>query len=276
MKYYVRTVIGLGLLTFAIVAFCYSLYQVLQIGTCASGGPYVSARECPDAAGRIIVTLVVSVFVGLIGTAIWGSRGPAPGSEERGGSSGNVISAGIVAWSGLFLGGGLTCLWAVLGPDADPGPGAKVAGIVVGVVFIPMGLIPLVGMLVAAGSKLRARRPASGLGGGSSGDTGLGATAGATAAPASSSVDDTAAAVFGASGDSGSPWTSSLSAPGAIPPPQAAPRPAATFGGLAPGTPGAATGDPAAKLQRLADLKAKGVLTEAEFEAAKAKIIADL
>lgn len=285
MKYYVRTVIGLGILTASLVAFCYSLYQVLQIGTCASGGPYISARECPDSAGKIIVTLVLSVFTGLLGTAIWGARGPAPGSG--GGSSGaNVISAGIVAWSGLFLGGGLTCLWAVLGPDADPGPGAKTAGIIVGAVFVPMGLLPLIGMLVSARSKLKDRR-ASGPGGlgtsappvPSSGG-GLGTPTMSTAGPAaSSSVSDTAAAVFGTSSSDASPWSGGLSSPGAIPPPSSsAPQPAPGFAGLSSSPPAALRGggDPAAKLERLAALKAKGVLTDAEFEAAKAKIISEL
>jgi Short C-terminal domain len=284
VKYYVRTVIGLGVLTFCLVAFCYSLYQVLQIGTCASGGPYVSARQCPDSAGKIIVTLVLSVFIGLIGTAIWAARGPAPGSGGGGGSSGNVISAGIVAWSGLFLGGGLTCLWAALGPDADPGPGAKTAGIIIGAIFIPMGLIPLIGMLVGARSKLKQRRASGAAGLGSAAPApsggGLGTPSISTAQPASSAVSDTAAAVFGTSSGEGSPWAGGLSAPGTIPPPQssAAPQPAPGFAGLSSSPPARLRGggDPAAKLERLAALKAKGVLTDAEFEAAKAKIISDL
>lgn len=285
MKYYVRTVIGLGILTASLVAFCYSLYQVLQIGTCASGGPYISARECPDSAGKIIITLVLSVFTGLLGTAIWGARGPAPGSGGGSGGS-NVISAGIVAWSGLFLGGGLTCLWAVLGPDADPGPGAKTAGIIVGAVFVPMGLLPLIGMLVSARSKLKDRH-ASGPGGLGTpaapvpSGSGLGTPTMSTAGPAASgsSVSDTAAAVFGTSSSEASPWSGGLSAPGTIPPPTAsAPQPAPGFAGLSSSPPAAfrGGGDPAAKLERLAALKAKGVLTDAEFEAAKAKIISEL
>ena len=36
------------LFAFCWVAVGYGIFQMLQIGTCASGGPYVSARECPD------------------------------------------------------------------------------------------------------------------------------------------------------------------------------------------------------------------------------------
>jgi hypothetical protein len=47
------------------------------------------------------------------------------------------------------------------------------------------------------------------------------------------------------------------------PPPQPAPAPAASAG----------AGDTIAELQQLADLKAQGILTEAEFAAQKAKIL---
>ena len=52
MKYVVRTFLGMSLFAFCWVAVGYGIYQMLQIGTCASGGPYVVARECPDGTDR--------------------------------------------------------------------------------------------------------------------------------------------------------------------------------------------------------------------------------
>ena len=45
MRYVIRTFLGMTLFAFCWVAVGYGIYQLLQVGTCASGGPYVSARE---------------------------------------------------------------------------------------------------------------------------------------------------------------------------------------------------------------------------------------
>lgn len=55
------------------------------------------------------------------------------------------------------------------------------------------------------------------------------------------------------------------------PPPQAAPPPPAPAPVAAPAAP--AQDDVIAKLQQLADLKAQGILDDAEFAAAKAKLL---
>jgi hypothetical protein len=46
MRYVIRTLLGFGLIAFSWVLLGYAIYQLLQVGTCASGGPYVVAREC--------------------------------------------------------------------------------------------------------------------------------------------------------------------------------------------------------------------------------------
>ena len=53
---------------------------------------------------------------------------------------------------------------------------------------------------------------------------------------------------------------------------QAAPQPAPVA--AAPAAPGATTDDTLAQLQKLGELKSQGILTDAEFEAQKAKILA--
>jgi hypothetical protein len=263
VRYYGRTIVGLGMLSASLTAFCYSLYQLLGVGTCSSGGPYVSARECPSGVGVLIVALVVSVFAGLIGTAIWGSRGNPPDDPDRPG--GPAIPSGIIAWSGLFLGGGLTCLYAVLGPDADPGPGAETGAIIVAAIFIPMGAIPLIGALVSGAGRVRRRRGAGGLGsGGTPSAWPAPATTSAApgpAMPSSSSTSSVAASVFGTE--------------------ESTPSFGDGFGwsqGAAPAAPMGAgsSSDPAARLEKLATLRASGALTDAEFQVAKAKILGEL
>ena len=145
MKYFVRTVVGLGLLVGALVAISYSVHQLLQIGTCASGGPYEIARECPGGTEWLGLAIPIGVFVMLGAVFLYGSRGAPPGSDKRGDAGIGML----ILWSGLFLGIGFACFWGVWGPDANPGPGGKLGGLIVGFLFVPMGAFPLFAVLGA-------------------------------------------------------------------------------------------------------------------------------
>ena len=135
MRYFVCTLIGLALMVASCVAIAYSVYQLLQIGTCASGGPYQVARECPDGTERFGLAIPVAILTLLIGMGLYAVRGerrvgprPAPG-------------AGLVLmWCGIFFGIAFACFWGVWGPDANPGPGGKLGGLIVGFLFVPMGI----------------------------------------------------------------------------------------------------------------------------------------
>ena len=159
MRYFLKTTIGLALLIGAIVAISYAVYQLLQIGTCASGGPYVTARECPTGTEWLGLTIPIGVFVMLAGAVLYGTRGAAPGAS-RPGDGGYAIA---LIWGGLFLGIAFACFWGVWGPDANPGPGGKTGGLIVGFLFVPMGILGVIPML-AAGKTARAAREASGIG----------------------------------------------------------------------------------------------------------------
>jgi hypothetical protein len=159
MKYFLKTVFGLGLLLASIVAISYAVYQLLQIGTCASGGPYVTARECPAGTERIGLAIPVAVFVMLFGAVLYATRGAPPGSDRKG-DGGYALA---LIWSGLFLGIAFACFWGVWGPDANPGPGGKEGGLIVGFLFVPIGLLGVLPMLSAA-KAARAAREASGIG----------------------------------------------------------------------------------------------------------------
>jgi hypothetical protein len=75
MSYGTRTLAGLALMLAGVGALAFGLYKVIDIGTCASGGPYVSARACPSNTGLYITMISASVFVFLIGGWIFAGRG---------------------------------------------------------------------------------------------------------------------------------------------------------------------------------------------------------
>ncbi len=154
MKYFVRTVLGLGLELGAIVAISYAVYQLLQVGTCASGGPYEIARECPKGTEWLGLAIPIAVFVMLFGAFLYANRGTAPGSEKKGGAG----IAVMLIWTGLFLGIAFACFWGVWGPDANPGPGGKLGGLIVGFLFVPMGLFPLIPLFAVMRRERRGER----------------------------------------------------------------------------------------------------------------------
>lgn len=136
MRYLLCTLIGLALMVAAFVATGYAVYQLLQIGTCASGGPYVSARQCPPGTERIGLAIPVAIIAVLIGAAIYAARGTAPGSD-RPPRPGQAL---VLLWCGIFFGIAFASFWGVWGPDAKPGPGGKLGGLIVGFLFVPMGI----------------------------------------------------------------------------------------------------------------------------------------
>ncbi len=119
---------------------CWAIYDLTQTGTCASGGPYVSARPCPEGTGLKIMSVFGATFLGLAGLACHaiGSRGQRASSR---------IGFGLIMWSLLFLAIAGTVAYAAFGPDAQPdNDGARIAAIVLLVTFVPMALIPLLGI----------------------------------------------------------------------------------------------------------------------------------
>jgi hypothetical protein len=135
MRYVSRTLIGLGLFAFLWAVTAYAIFQLLQIGTCASGGPYVSARQCPDGTEGVILSLTVAIPLYFVAAVIYATRGPAPGSN-RPPNQGLTI---LWFWTGLFWSLAVGCFLGVWGPDANPGPGGEVGGLIVGFMGLIMG-----------------------------------------------------------------------------------------------------------------------------------------
>jgi hypothetical protein len=75
MSWLGRGALGLVLMLGAVAGLAITLYELVKTGTCASGGPYVSARPCPSSTPYYIGGLIVSVFVFLAGGALFATRG---------------------------------------------------------------------------------------------------------------------------------------------------------------------------------------------------------
>jgi Short C-terminal domain len=137
-----RTLLGLGLIAFCWIAIGYSIYQLLQVGTCASGGPYAIARECPPGIERLMLSLAGAIVLLLVGAVIYAGRGSPPGSS-RPPRTGLTI---VFVWTGIFWSLAVGCLLGIYGPDAEPGPGGALGGWIVagmGIVFGAGGLLAL-------------------------------------------------------------------------------------------------------------------------------------
>lgn len=227
MRYWTATILGVGLFAGSVVAFCVELTSLLDIGTCASGNqPFVVQRECPEGTATTGLLLVASIFGLFIAAGIVSARGRRPSSRMPGAF---LIVHG---WAIFFSATGTVSLVHALTSDVI-GPDGKTGGIIVGIIFLIMGLPALAFVLGDMIRDLRRdERPAPLRTPG-----GLVGKAVARLVESSVVAGQTSARGFGA----------------------AATPPAAD-----------ATLDQLERLQRLRDL---GTLSEAEFAAQKARII---
>ena len=148
MKYVIRTFIAMTLFAFCWVVVGYGINQMLQIGTCASGGPYEVARECPDGTTGIFFSLFGGILLMFVAAGIYLTRGTPPGGPPP-------QNAGIVIWfwTGLFWSLAVGCFLAVWGPDANPGPGGKEGGLIVGFMGLIMGAGGLLALKLGGGKQ---------------------------------------------------------------------------------------------------------------------------
>jgi hypothetical protein len=126
MKKVHREVIALvvGLTGIGLAAFGFN--TVLDIGTCSSGGPYVTARPCPDNAS--------SAFWATFGGLLLWAAGMLVSTRIF------VPGAGQILWVVGFAGGGAA---TVIKVQTDPtiGADAKLGGTIMAVTFLVNGLV---------------------------------------------------------------------------------------------------------------------------------------
>ena len=206
MKYWVTALIGLAICGASIVAIDWGLYHLMRTGSCASGGPYVSARPCPPGTALHILAVIFGVFAGLIGVGVFAARGRADSRQD------SPVPLALVMWALLFCTLGLSGLYAAFGPAAgDDAP--KGTAIFLAALFIPMGL---------------------------------------------------AALPLGAKGRSKLSVQMSTTVTASAPRP---PEPSAAVD---------ADEDPLAKIEKLGELRDKGLITEAEFEIQKQRLLREV
>jgi hypothetical protein len=135
VRYWLLTIAGLAIAGASLVLVDQGLYHLVRTGTCASGGPYVSARPCPPGTGGHILALVgggFGIFLGVAAYSMRGGRGrPSP------------IGLGTLVWALGFLTMAASAVLAAWGPGNTGDSSARLgAGIVAGI-FVPLGLAPL-------------------------------------------------------------------------------------------------------------------------------------
>jgi hypothetical protein len=218
----VAYLVGVALLAFCITLLWLGMRGVMDLGgACASGGPYIPRVECPDA---VIATTPLSIIgaFGAIGLMLWG------GSALGGG----WVGLAFLAWPALFISLGWNFVEFGFAP---PSGGWVWSWLICGVLFIAMGVIPLIFVIGAlrsadgdgrayVGGRIHVRPDGSGRSGGAPGST-------ITLDASAPSVPDRG--------------------------------------------PSVADDDPlAVRLARLSDLRRQGHLTEAEFGAARSATLA--
>jgi hypothetical protein len=127
---------GLVLAGVSIVLIDSGIFHVVRIGTCGTSNNFVSTRPCPPGTGAQILSIIGGVFGALIAIAIFAARGSRSGM-------GASVSFGVIMWSLLFVTIALSVIYAAYGPGNTGNSGAKTTAIILGVIFVPMGLIPL-------------------------------------------------------------------------------------------------------------------------------------
>ncbi len=80
MKFYLRTILGILILVASSALFLYGLYILVRGGTCASGGPYVSSKQCAAGTTTWMLILPATVMAALVGGFLVSRRGPRPGA----------------------------------------------------------------------------------------------------------------------------------------------------------------------------------------------------
>jgi hypothetical protein len=131
--------VGGSAASWLLFAFCFTLLYltsdlVMRLGgSCASGGPYFIETPCPDA---VLVFAPLSIFGGMAAVAI--------GLLFARGFGTPLV---VWAWPILFVGLGLAFLFAAFVPGGA-------ANLVVSIVFIAMGLVPLVIVLRVGAARL--------------------------------------------------------------------------------------------------------------------------
>jgi hypothetical protein len=136
MRYWLFMLGGLFVAGASIVLIDNGLFHLVRTGSCGSNGTYVSYRPCPPGTGAHILSLIGGIFGALIGIGLYAARGKTAGTSAS-------VGLGLIMWSLLFVTIAGSVAYAAYGPGNTDNSGAKTTAVILGVIFIPMGLAPL-------------------------------------------------------------------------------------------------------------------------------------
>jgi hypothetical protein len=136
-RYWRLTIIGLVIAGGSVVAVDWGLYHLVRTGSCGTDeNGFSVGPPCPPETGGHIIALVFGIFAGLAGVGLYAARGKG-GRPSR-------VGLGAVMWCLLWVTLAAAVALAAFGPAADSGStGTKTAAIIMGVIFVPMGLVPI-------------------------------------------------------------------------------------------------------------------------------------
>ena len=136
MRYWLFMLGGLLLAGLSVVLLDNGLFHLVRTGSCGSDGTYVAIRPCPPGTGGHILSVIGGIFGGLIAIGIYAARGARGGTRAS-------IGLGLIMWSLLFVTIAGSVAYAAYGPGNNDSSGAKTTAVILGVIFLPMGLAPL-------------------------------------------------------------------------------------------------------------------------------------
>ncbi len=130
--YRIRVCIG-SLISLVCLGFAfYALYQLIRGGSCASGGNYVSARECPPGTEKWAWILPGAIIGGLLSFFLGTFKGfgPAPIDRINAALDPATRMGGrvIVTRGQVFTRGETPDSWQMFTPGQVPPPGAATGG----------------------------------------------------------------------------------------------------------------------------------------------------
>ncbi|MGI5242019.1 hypothetical protein [Dactylosporangium sp. CA-139066] len=146
MRASVRDALSIVVGLVGLAALGIGLNQMLNTGSCVSGGPYVSARQCPSDEIYWTLLLIFGLLVWLAGIFLSRQGLVRPGT-------------GQLLWTLGFAGLGTAVLIKALVQDDVPAD-ARLGAYIIAGVFIPMGLAAgVAGLLQLRGERRAGVRP---------------------------------------------------------------------------------------------------------------------
>jgi hypothetical protein len=251
-----KLAVGIGGLALCLTLMFLGMRAVMDVGgACADGGPYVSAQRCPEGSAVALIAGSFGLFL-FGGIAMW-----------YGAKVGGIWSAApLLAWSGLFLSLGWNFLsYGVF--NTPEGEGIVWSWALCGVLFVIMGGVPLIGGLSVFGSAPLRRSVFGEDDGGASARTIAFAPAGAD--PRTAYRLEGAAAASDPTSDGREELAEISGAMGAA-------IAQALHGSAGPDGIDESTQALLDRLERLADLRDRGLLGRDEYETAKETIVREL